>query len=407
MKTFVYAQSLIHPQLFNMTQIKTNRIESLDILKGLVIIFMALDHTRDYFHFDSFFIDPSDPEKSNLLFFMTRWITHYCAPTFSFLAGISAYLVGQRKPKRELSSFLLKRGIWLIFIELTIVLFGWSFNFEFSSFGLLVIWSLGISMIFLAAIIHLSMRSILILSVLIIFGHHLLDNIHYDQNLLWAILHERGVYTLFDSLQVRVVYPIIPWIGVMSLGYYFGKFYDKKIMSEYRQKLFTKIGLAGIAGFLIIRGVNLYGNSDPWIALDTFSQTFISFMDPAKYPPSLAYLLMTLGPSLLFLAYSEKLKGRLVDFCATFGKVPFFFYIIHIYAIHLLALVFAELTGFGYESMLLNGFVSTNQQLMGFGVSLAWVYVVWVLILLLLYPICKKFSQYKLNHKEKWWLSYF
>ena len=391
----------------NMNPLKTKRIESLDILKGLVIIFMALDHTRDYFHIDSFLFDPADPEKSNLTLFFTRWITHYCAPAFSFLAGISAFLVGRRKSKNELTSFLLKRGIWLIFIELFVVYFGWSFNIHFNHFGLLVIWSLGISMIFLAAIIHLSMKNILILSVVIIFGHNLLDNIHFDQNMLWSILHERGNFVLFGSIKIRVTYPIIPWIGVMSLGYYFGKFYDKDITPEYRQKLFTKIGLVCIAGFLIVRGFNLYGNSNPWIVFDSFSQTLISFMDPSKYPPSLTYLLMTLGPSLLFLGNSENLKGRLVNFCSTFGKVPFFFYIIHIYAIHLLAAILAELTGFSFDSMVLNGFVSTNQQLIGFGVNLGWVYVIWLFILFMLYPMCKKFSNYKLNHKEKWWLSYF
>lgn len=390
-----------------MNILTTKRIESLDLLKGLVIIFMALDHTRDYFHTDSFLFDPSDPEQSNLPLFITRWITHYCAPAFSFLAGISAFLVGKRKSKNELSLFLLKRGFWLILIEFTIVLFGWSFNMHFSSIGLLVIWSLGISMIFLSALIHLPMKPILILSLIIIFGHNLLDNFHFNQSMLWSILHERGHFTFFDSITIRVVYPIIPWIGVMSLGYYFGKFYDKAVAPEYRQKLFTQLGLACIVGFLVIRGINLYGNSDPWIAFGSFSKTFISFMDPAKYPPSLSYLLMTLGPSLLFLGNSEHLKGRLVNLCATFGKVPFFFYIIHIYLIHLLAAILAELTGFGFESMVLTGFVSTNKHLIGFGVNLGWVYVVWLAIILILYPLCKKFAQYKLNHKEKRWLSYF
>lgn len=390
-----------------MTKLKAKRIQTLDILKGAVIIFMALDHTRDYFHASSFLFDPADPEKSNLFLFFTRWITHYCAPAFSFLAGISAFLVGRRKSKPELTSFLLKRGIWLMFIELSIVYFGWSFNIHFNHFGLLVIWSLGISMIFLAAIIHLSMKNILILSLVIIFGHNLLDNIHIDHNLIWSILHERGNFTLLDSIKIRVTYPIIPWIGVMSLGYYFGKFYNNDVIPEDRQKLFTKIGLASIAGFLILRGMNLYGNSDPWISFDSFSQTLISFMDPAKYPPSMTYLLMTLGPTFVFLGNSENLKGRIADFCATFGKVPFFFYIIHIYAIHLFAAILAELTGFGFESMVLNGFVSTNQQLIGFGVNLVWVYAVWLAILFMLYPVCKKFANYKLNHKEKWWLSYF
>ena len=368
---------------------------------------MALDHTRDYFHADAFLYDPADPEKSNYILFFTRWITHYCAPAFSFLAGISAFLVGRRKSKAELSSFLLKRGIWLVFIELTIVYFGWSFNITFEAIGLLVIWSLGISMIFLAAVIHLSMRNILILSLAITCGHNLLDSIHYEGSILWAMLHERSSFILLDYFKLRTSYPIIPWIGVMSLGYYFGKFYDKDVLAEYRQKLFTKLGLAITASFFIIRGINLYGNSDPWIGFDGFEATFISFMDPAKYPPSLSYLLMTLGPVLIFLGQSENLKGRIADFCSTFGKVPFFIYILHIYAIHLIALFVAEFTGFGFSSMVLTGFVSTNKQLVGYGLDLIWVYIIWAAIMLALYPACKWFSNYKMNHKEQWWLSYF
>ena len=338
--------------------------------------------------------------------FLTRWITHFCAPAFSFLAGISAFLVGIRRTKYELSKFLLKRGLWLIFIELTIVYFGWSFNVHFSAIGFLVIWSLGISMIFLAAIIHLSMRNILILSVVIVAGHNLLDNIHFDQSILWSMLHERSSFTVFGTIDARVVYPIIPWIGVMSLGYYFGSFYHRDVSPEIRQKLFIRIGWMCIVGFLLVRGLNLYGNSSPWLRYDTISQTVISFLNPAKYPPSLAYLLMTLGPSLLFLGISEKFKGRLIDICAIFGRVPFFFYIIHIYVIHWFAAMLCEFTGFGFEKMVLHGFVSTNKQLVGFGVDLWVVYLVWFGILLLLYPICKKFGIYKLNHKEKWWLSY-
>ncbi len=386
---------------------KTRRIESLDILKGLVIIFMALDHTRDYFHADSFLFDPADPEKSNLILFFTRWITHFCAPAFSFLAGISAFLVGRRKSKKELTSFLLKRGLWLILIEFTIVSFGWSFNIHFPSLGLLVIWSLGVSMIFLALMIHFSMKTILVGSLILIFGHNLLDKIPVDNNLFWSILHEQGTFVVFNGLKLRVTYPIVPWIGVMSLGYYFGKFYNSDVSSKNRIRLFSRIGLYSILGFLLIRGLNLYGNSDPWIAYDSFSQTLISFLNPAKYPPSLTYLLMTLGPSLIFLAFSENLNGRFVKFSSTFGKVPFFIYIIHIYVIHFFAMILAEITGFGFESMSLDGFVSFNEQLIGFGVSLGWVYVIWFVILLMLYPLCKKFGMYKETNKEKRWLSYF
>ena len=386
---------------------QTKRIKSLDLLKGLVIIFMALDHTRDYFHAQSFLFDPTDPEKTHFVLFFTRWITHYCAPAFSLLAGISAFLVGMRKSKRELSSFLLKRGLWLIFIEFTVVIFGWNFNISFSSFGLLVIWSLGISMIFLAAIIHLPMKSILILSLLLIFGHNLLDKVSFDHNLLWAVIHERGKFDIFNGIRLRVVYPIVPWIGVMSLGYYLGKFYDKTVEARKRQQLFIVIGLSAILLFLIVRSINLYGNPKNWETYDTVMKTLYSFMNPLKYPPSLSYLLMTLGPVMLFLGISENAKGKVSDFFSAFGKVPFFFYIIHIYVIHLGALLLAQLTGFGWHAMVLTGFVSFESQLVGYGVSLGYVYVIWVSIILLLYPLCKRFSKYKLNHKEKWWLSYF
>ena len=389
-----------------MTQLKTKRIESLDILKGIVILLMALDHTRDYFHADAFLFDPADPEKSNYILFFTRWLTHFCAPAFSFLSGISAYLVGIRKSKAQLSTFLLKRGIWLIFIEFTIVYFGWSFNIYFEAIGLLVIWSLGISMIFLAAIIHFSMRNILILSLVIICGHNLLDDIHFDGSIPWAILHEQNSFVIFNYFKLRITYPIIPWIGVMALGYYFGKFYDKEVLPEYRQKLLSKLGLSITAAFFVVRGINLYGNADPWIGFDSLESTIISFMDPSKYPPSLTYLLMTLGPVLVFLGQFENIKGRVVDFCATFGKVPFFIYILHIYAIHLFAILLAEFTGFGFGAMVLTGFVVTNKQLVGYGIDLIWVYVIWASIMLILYPCCKWFSHYKLNHKENWWLSY-
>lgn len=390
-----------------MAELKTNRIESLDLLKGLVIVIMALDHTRDYFHNAAFLFDPTDPEKTNMALFFTRWITHYCAPAFSFLAGISAFLVGRRKSKKALSAFLFTRGLWLVFIELTIVQFGWSFNMHFNSFGLQVIWSLGISMIILAALVHLPLKYILGFSLVIIFGHNLLDIISIDHNVWWALFHKREIFNDLEGIQLRVIYPIVPWIGVMSLGYFFGSYYDKTITPEKRQRLFTAIGLAAIALFVVIRAINHYGNPHHWESYNTLSQTLYSFLDPSKYPPSLSYLLMTLGPALLFLGNTERVKGKVANFFSVFGRVPFFFYIIHIYAIHIVAMVLAQLTGFGYKAMVLNGFVTTNKQLTGSGVDLWVVYVVWICIILALYPLCKMFSVYKLSHKEKAWLSYF
>ena len=385
---------------------KQNRIESIDLLKGLVMVIMALDHVRDYFHAPAFLFDPADPTQTSLPIFFTRWITHFCAPAFSFLAGLSAFMAGRRKSIAELSGFLLKRGLWLIFIELTIVNFAWYFDIHFHTFGLLVIWSLGISMIVLAGLIHLPRKLILFFSCLLIFGHNLLDNIHYTGNFFWAVLHEFSIFNFPGDVHFFVGYPIIPWVAVMALGYYFGWFYSKPFDSIKRKKLFNIIGFTSILLFIILRWTNLYGNPLNWIHYDTFSKSLISFLNPDKYPPSLLYLLMTLGGILLFLANSENLKGRIVNFFSTFGRVPFFYYILHLYLIHLLAMIFAELSGFGWQLLVLPSWITFVPALKGYGFSLWVVYLVWIGIILLLYPLCKKFDQYKLNHKEKWWLSY-
>jgi uncharacterized membrane protein len=389
-----------------MTTIPKSRIQSIDLLKGLVMAIMALDHVRDYFHYSAFFFDPADPTQSTLPIFFTRFITHFCAPTFCFLAGTSAFMVGKRKSKSELSSFLLKRGLWLVFIEMTIVNFGWYFDIYFKSPGLLVIWSLGISMIVLAAVIHLPRKFILLFSLLLILGHNLLDTVHFEGNFLWAILHEFKFFKLTDGVEFLVAYPLIPWIAVMALGYYFGAFYDNSFGSDKRKKLFNTIGITALIAFVIIRFSNVYG--DPILFKDygTLSKDLISFLNPSKYPPSLDYLLMTLGAAFLFLANAEKLKGKVVDFFSTFGRVPFFYYILHLYLIHLIALLFAELSGFGWRIMILEDWVTETPTLKGYGFPLWVVYCIWIGVILLLYPLCKKFDTYKQSHKEKWWLSY-
>lgn len=395
------------PTTETFTPIKlSNRIQSIDLLKGLVMVIMALDHVRDYFHYSAFYFDPTDPTQTTLPIFFTRWITHFCAPTFCFLAGTSAFMVGRRKSVTELSGFLLKRGLWLVFIEMTVVNFAWYFDVCFKNPGLLVIWSLGISMIVLAALVHLPRRFILFFSLLIIFGHNLLDNIHFEGNVFWSILHEFTFFKISENYMFVVGYPIIPWIAVMSLGYYFGSFYDKSYENVNRKKLFNLLGITTIMAFMIIRYCNFYGDPLPWKDYGSTSKDLFSFLNPSKYPPSLDYLLMTLGGAFLFLANSEKLKGKVVDFFSTFGRVPFFYYILHLYIIHLVALLFAELSGFGWKIMILNAWVSESPGLKGYGFPLWIVYAVWVGIILLLYPLCKKFDNYKQSHKEKWWLSY-
>jgi len=389
-----------------MTSPTKNRIESLDLLKGLVMVIMALDHSRDFFHYSAHFYDPTDPTQTSLIIFFTRWITHFCAPAFSFLAGISAFLVGRRKPRGELSAFLFKRGLWLVFIEITVVTFAWFFDVHFRNGEINVIWALGMSMIVLAALVHLPRTYILVFSCLLIFGHNLLDNVHFNGSILWSMIHEYSLFKITDNFTFEVGYPIVPWIAVMSLGYYFGSFYDKSFDSNKRKKLLNILGFSSIILFIIVRWFNIYGDLVKWIQFDTPLKTLMSFLNLSKYPPSLSYLLMTLGGTFLFLANIENLKGRVVNFFSIFGRVPFFFYILHLYLIHIIALICAQLTGFGWQKMILNYAVIDDPSLKGYGFRLWVVYLVWFGVIALLYPLCKKFDIYKQNHKEIWWLSY-
>jgi uncharacterized membrane protein len=389
-----------------MTSISKPRIESINLLKGLVMVIMALDHVRDFFHYSAFIFDPSDPAQSTYPIFFTRFITHFCAPAFSFLAGTSAFMVGKRKTKTELSKFLLKRGLWLIFIEMTIVNFAWYFDIYFRSPEFLVIWCLGISMIVLAGLIHLPLKTILLFSCLLIFGHNLLDSIHFDGNFFWAILHEQSVFKISESYTFYLDYPMLPWVGVMALGYYFGSFYNKSFDPAKRKKVFNIIGISAIVIFLVLRWTNIYGEPIPFKHFGTVQKDLMSFLQVSKYPPSLLFLLATLGGTFLFLANAEKLKGRIVDFFCVFGRVPFFYYILHLYLIHFAALLLAQMTGFGWEAMILTDWMTEIPALKGFGFNLFIVYLIWIGVVLLLYPLCKKFDTYKQAHKEKWWLSY-
>ncbi|MEO7768242.1 MAG: heparan-alpha-glucosaminide N-acetyltransferase domain-containing protein [Ferruginibacter sp.] len=386
-----------------MPSLTKNRIESLDFLKGLVMVLMALDHTKDFFYKSPGLLDITNPANATVGAYLTRWVTHFCAPSFCFLAGLSAFMIGIRKSKIELSLFLLQRGIWLIFIETTVIAFAWYFDIRFHNTDLATIWSLGMGMIALAAIIRLPKNLILLFSLLLICCHNLLDAVHFDGNILWSILHEFNSFEILANYHINVVYPLIPWIGVMSLGYYFGNFYNKSFDPMARKKLFNQIGLAAIIGFFILRFINVYGDLNPWKHYDTTTQTIMSFMNLNKYPPSLLYLLITLGGAILFLANAEKLKGKIVDFFIVFGRVPFFYYIIHLYAIHILAAILAEMEGYGWKIMIQYTF---DPDLKGFGYNLPLVCLIWIGIVLALYPLCKKFDTYKQNNKDKWWLSY-
>ena len=389
--------------------VRAVRIESIDLLRGLIMILMALDHTRDFFHSSGF--NPRDVTDPAL--FLTRWITHICAPTFIFLAGLSAYLYRTHgRTTSQVSWFVLTRGLWLIFLSLTLVHFAWSLSVGSSVFVLQVIWAIGASMVALAGLVYLPLWAIAAIALAMIFGHNLLDGIQAQQfgsaAWIWHILHQRGSIYPVPDIRLIVAYPLIPWIGVMAAGYALGPLYQ--LDAGTRRRWLLGLGTAVTAGFFLLRATNLYGDPVAWSGQANHLYTFLSFLNCEKYPPSLLYLMMTLGPVLLLLALFEGLQGRLALFEAVghkvaqwvvvFGRVPFFFYVIHLVWIQLLASAFALLT-VGDLAWLTGGYDLDNSARPH--LSLAGVYVAWAIVVVTLYPVCKWFARLKQTRNEWWW----
>jgi uncharacterized membrane protein len=385
------------------------RIESIDMLRGIVIILMTLDHVRDYFHGDAFLFNPTNLEQTSPAIFATRWITHFCAPVFIFLAGTSAFLVGQRKGQEALASFLLKRGVWLVFIEFTVMNLAWFFNPTFSLLVFQVIGALGVGMILLAFIIRLPHRVILASAIIVLAGHNLLDRIHVGGDgalaILWSFLHEYHGFKLGD-FTLLLGYSILPWTAVMMLGYAFGKLYSAEYPAAKRKRVLINSGLGMIVAFFLIRFTNLYGDPVPWKMQDSLAFTIMSFMNVAKYPPSLLYVLITLGPALIFLAVIESKTLPLSKYILALGRAPMLYYILHVYFIHILAVFAALITGYKFSDMVFNTWVTDSPNLKGYGFGLPVVYVLWFFVVLCLLPACYAYDKYKRAHKEKWWLSY-
>lgn len=384
---------------------RPSRIASIDLLRGVVMIIMALDHVRDYFHADSQLFSPTDLDKTTPLLFATRWITHFCAPTFMFLAGASGFLVQQQKGKKAASWFLFTRGLWLVVLELTIVNFGWTFNIGFPVSALITIWALGVSMMALSVLMHLPLKAVLLIGAIIVVGHNALDGVHVPGNsaqaFFWAILHEPRFFSYFHH-GFLTGYPVLPWIGIILLGYCFGKLYTKDFSVQKRKQWLLIISLSALFLFFVLRFTNAYGDADLWSKRSTFVYTMLSFFNVTKYPPSLLYTCITLGPAIAFLAFAENIRGKFSSAVIHIGRVPMFYYLLHIYVIHLFAMIAAQLTGFGWNAMVLDLF----PEVRGYGFNLGIVYAIWIGIVLLLYPFCKWYDQYKTAHKEKWWLSY-
>ena len=368
-----------------------SRIVSIDILRGLVMAIMALDHTRDFFGTSGF--NPRDVMEPAL--FLTRWVTHFCAPTFIFLAGLSAFLYGRGRSAVELSRFLLIRGLWLILVDLTLIKFGWRFELDLYRLTAGVIFVIGASMVALAALIWLPRWAIAGVTLIMLLGHNLFDGVRAEElggaSWAWHLLHEPGLVSLGHGVNLYVLYPLIPWIGVMAAGYLLGPV--MQLEERITQRVLFGLGAAITLGFIALRSSNLYGDPAPWTPQQTLLSTVLSFLNCEKYPPSLLYLMMTLGPALMLLASFEHARGAFARLFATFGQVPFFYYVVHIYLIHALAVA----TAFAMTGVL------TNTPTIGLG--LPGIYFVWLLVLVLLYPICRWFAELK-ERGSGWWWSY-
>lgn len=386
------------------------RIESIDLLRGLVMIVMALDHTRDYFHADAFVYSPTDLSRTSVPLFFTRWITHYCAPVFVFLAGVSACLYGSKAGRKELSFFLWTRGLWLLVVEVIILSFFKTFNPAFSYINLQVIWAIGICMIVLSGLVFLHRRVILLIGLLLVVGHNLLDGVHVPGEglgaFIWSALHDPQNFS-YGPFLITLKYPVLAWIGVIALGYYCGGWFTAGSDPSKRRLLLILLGVGAIELFVILRWIDGYGDSAHWSSQKDFIFTLMSFLNVTKYPPSLLYILITLGPALIFLAFAEKPLGWLGSRVATLGRVAMFYYLTHFLLLHILAVGGALLEGYGWKGMILTVPVNSSSTLKGYGFGLGTTYLVWISVVLILYPLCRWYDRYKrANVGRMKWLSY-
>lgn len=335
-QSFIVNKSLRPPKL---------RIQSIDILRGTVMLIMALDHIRDFFHIHGADQNPVDMATTTPALFFTRWITHFCAPVFVFLSGTSAFIAGQKRTKKELSLFLIKRGLWLVFVEMAIITLGITFNPLYNLIVWQVIWAIGWSMVILGLLVRTSMTVIVITGCVIFFGHNILDYINLPQqgtgNVLWRIFFTASP-TLFPINKDRFIfdiYAILPWTGAMLLGYGFGTLYRSSVDAATRKRTILSAGIFLTALFILLRLINKYGDPAPWSQQKDSVYTFLSFLNTTKYPCSLQYLSMTIGPALILLAFIEQTQNRLGKILAVYGRVPFFYYVIHFYLIHTICVI--------------------------------------------------------------------
>lgn len=387
---------------------RVRRIQSIDVLRGSVMILMALDHVRDYFGAAG--INPTDPATTTVPLFFTRWITHFCAPVFFLLTGTGAYLTLRRLGKTSLARFLVTRGVWLIVLE-TVILrcLGWQFNFDFRVTLLFVLWALGWSMITLALLVRWSPAVSAAFGLTLIIGHNLLDGVGAaafgPAAPLWMILHQPGLLLAGPKYFVLLAYPLIPWVGVTAVGYALGQVFEWN--AARRRAFLWRLGLSLTIAFLLLRWINIYGDPQPWAAQRSGGFTVLSFLNTTKYPPSLLFLLMTLGPALLFLRAVDSGVPRWLRPATVLGRVPLFYFVLHVPLIHLLALVVCwyryGTVRWMVESPRPDLFPFTQPP--GWPLPLPYIYLIWVLVVAALWPVCRWYASMKELRRDRW-LSY-
>jgi uncharacterized membrane protein len=383
------------------------RVEAVDVVRGIIMIIMALDHVRDFF--GSLAVNPTDLATTTAPLFFPRWITHLCAPVFFLLTGAGAYLALRRRSRAELSRFLLTRGLWLIVLEIVVVRFVMQFNVDYRVTVLTVLWALGWSMVFLAALVYLPTRVVTAIGVVMIATHNLLDPISAAAlgafAPLWSILHAPGFIIQGSEHVVFEAYPLIPWIGVAAVGYGLGSIYDWN--ADRRRTFLIRLGLGLMAAFVILRAMNVYGDPAPWSAQRSSTFTVLSFLNTNKYPPSLLFLLMTLGPALLLLCSVDARTQRWLRPAHIIGKVPLFYFLVHFFVIHALAVIVCYLrygdAHWMFESPTLGQFPITQPP--GWPAPLPLVYAIWIGVVVAVYPLCRWFAGVKQRRRE-WWVSY-
>ncbi|RGP55063.1 hypothetical protein ASB58_08235 [Pseudomonas abyssi] len=382
-----------------MTPTQNTRLQSIDALRGLVILFMLLDHVRETFYLHMQVSDPMDVLHTDPALFFSRTLAHLCAPVFVLLTGLAAFLYGAKHDSRAaVSGFLFKRGLFLVVLELTLVNFAWTFQFPPTVIYLQVIWAIGLSMLALAALVWLPRWQLVTLGLGLVTGHNLLDSVHFVPGdwgyVPWAILHDRGWLEVSDQLRLRTSYPLLPWIGVIALGYAMGPWFAGSTSASQRQRWLLGSALGALGAFAVLRLLNGYGEA-PWAVQDTALRTLMSLLNITKYPPSLLFLALTLGVGLLLLRLFERIdSSRLIGWLAVFGAAPMFFYLLHLYVLKLLYLASVGVWG-------------TNQG-QYFGFDNIW--AIWLCALVLsvaLYPPVRWFARLKARRRDISWLKYF